>query len=158
MDVALMKVAVLAAAVLLAIVANVVVHAIVTGPLGEPLLMCEDCSASPPTVTPMPVGDAMLFSALFGSAAVAAYAVIDARSAHPLKIFTVVATVALPASLLLPARIPSPPVTEAARLTLMAMHVVGCAAILGTLWVACSSSSLLKRFTGGPSGPTSPPG
>jgi len=130
-----MMVAVLAAAVVLAVIANVIVWLIATGPLGEPLLMCSDCSATPPELSPMDMGDPILFSTLFGVAAAVVYAVISVMAARPLRVFATMATAALLVSLALPSMIPSPPVELSAKLTLIAMHLVGYAVILATVWV-----------------------
>jgi hypothetical protein len=128
------SVVVLTAAVVLAVVANAVVYVIVTGPLGEPLLMCSDCSATPPELSAMDMYEPILFSTVFGVGAVVVYAVISALSARPLRVFAVVATVVLVVSIALPTLMPTPPIQWSAKLTLMAMHVVGYSAILGTLW------------------------
>ena len=129
-----MMVVVLAGAVVLAVVANAVVYVIVTGPLGEPLLMCSDCSAIPPGLSAMDMYEPILFSTVFGVGAVVVYAVISALSARPLRVFAIVATVLLFVSLGAPASMPSPPIEWSAKLTLMAMHVVGYSMILGTIW------------------------
>jgi len=130
-----MTVAVLATAVALAVIANAMVWLIVTGPLGEPLLMCSDCSATPPELSPMDVGDPILFSTLFGVGALVVYALISALSTRPLRVFAIVATAVLLASIALPTMIPSPPVESSAKLTLIAMHVLGYSVILTTLWI-----------------------
>ena len=127
-------VVVLAAAVVLAAVANAVVYMIVTGPLGESLLMCSDCSATPPELSAMDLYEPILFSTVFGAGAVVVYAVISALSARPLRVFAVVATVVLVVSIALPTLMPSPPIQWSAKLALMAMHVVGYSVILGAVW------------------------
>ena len=129
-----MAVVVLGAAAILAIIANVIVYLIVTGPLGEPMLMCSDCDVEPPVLDPMSVGDPILFSAIFGTGAVVVYSIVSKYSARPLRFFAVLALVVLVTSLMLPLRIPSPPVESTAKLALITMHVVGCVVILGTLW------------------------
>ena len=140
-----MAVVVLAAAVVLAVVANAVVYVIVTGPLGEPLLMCSDCSATPPELSTMDMYEPILFSTVFGVAAVVVYAVISALSARPLRVFAVVATVVLVVSLALPTLIPPPPMQWSTRLTLVAMHVVGYSMILGTIWFGHRRGWLTSR-------------
>ena len=82
----------------------------------------------------MDVDEPILFSTVFGVGAVVVYAVISALSARPLRVFAVVATVVLVVSIALPTSMPSPPIQWSAKLTLMAMHVVGYAVILGTVW------------------------
>jgi Family of unknown function (DUF6069) len=125
---------VLAAAVVLAIIANVIIYAIVTGPIGESMLMCSDCDLEPPVLDPMSVGDPILFTAIFGTGAVVVYSIVRTYSARPLRSFAVLALFVLVASLMLPLRIPSPPVESNAKLSLITMHVVGYVVILGTLW------------------------
>ena len=129
-----MAVVVLAAAVVLAIIANVIVYLMVTGPLGEPMLMCSDCDLEPPVLDPMSAGDPILFSAIFGTGAVVVYSIVSKYSARPLRSFAVLALVVLVTSLMLPLQIPSPPVESTAKLVLITMHVVGYVVILGTLW------------------------
>ena len=128
-----MAVVVLAAAVVLAIIANVIVFLIVTGPLGEPMLMCN-CDLEPPTLESMSVVDPILFSTIFGIGAVVVYSIVSYFSARPLRVFALMALVVLLASLMLPMRMPSPPVESSAKLALVSMHVVGYLVILGTLW------------------------
>jgi hypothetical protein len=140
-----MMVVVLAAAVVLAAVANAVVYMIVTGPLGEPLLMCSDCSATPAELSAMDLYEPILFSTVFGVGAMVVYAVIRALSARPLRVFAVVATVVLVVSITLPTLMPSPPIQWSAKLTLMAMHVVGYALILGTVWLGHKRGWLMSR-------------
>ncbi len=118
----------------LAAAGNAIVYVIVTGPLNEPLLMC-DCSVTPPPLSAMPLSEPVLFSALFGSGAVILYAVIRAQSARPLRVFILVATLLLLVSVGLPAMMPSPPVEWSAKLTLIAMHVVGYLIIVGVIWL-----------------------
>ena len=125
--------AILAAAVVLAAIGNVVLYLIVTGPLGQPLLMPAE--SPPPELVPLGMIDVVLFSAVLGVGAVVVYSVIRAFSARPLRVFAVVGLAALVVSFLLPAAIPSPPVEWAAKLVLMAMHVLGYMTILATLWV-----------------------
>jgi hypothetical protein len=129
-----MSIVVLAAAVVLAIIANVFVYLIVTGPLGEPLIMCSNCDLTPPVLSAMDVDEPILFSIVLGVGAVVVYAVISAISSRPLRVFAIVATVLLFVSLGAPAYMPSPPIEWSAKLTLMAMHVVGFSMILGTIW------------------------
>jgi hypothetical protein len=128
-----MMVAVLTAAVVLAIIANVVVYLIVTGLLGEPLIM-GNFDLTPPVLSEMDVDEPILFSIVLGVGAVVVYAVISAISARPLRVFAIVATVLLFVSLGAPANMPSPPIEWSAKLTLMGMHVVGYSVILGTIW------------------------
>ncbi len=56
----------------------------------------------------------------------------------------IIATIVLVASFAMPAAIPSPPVEWSAKLVLMAMHVVGYAVILGTLWLGHQRGWLTK--------------
>ena len=128
-----MMVVVLTAAVVLAIIANVIVYLIVTGPLGEPLIM-GNFDLTPPVLSEMDVDEPILFSIVLGVGAVVVYAVISAISARPLRVFAIVATVLLFVSFGAPANMPSPPIEWSAKLTLMAMHVVGYSMILGTIW------------------------
>ncbi len=128
-----MMVTVFAAAVTLAVLGNTIVYLIVTGPLGEPLIMCSSCSDPTPELTPMSIGDPILFSALFGTGAVIIYAAIQAIARRPLRVFLLVATPLLALSLILPGIIPSPPVEWSAKLALTAMHVTGYGVIVGTL-------------------------
>ena len=129
-----MTVVVLAAAVVLAIIANVIVFLIVTGPLGEPMLMCSDCDLEPPVLDSLSVVDPIIFSTILGIGAVVVYSVVSKFAARPLRVFAILALVVLLLSLLLPMRAPSPPVELSAKLVLVAMHVVGYCVILATLW------------------------
>jgi hypothetical protein len=156
-----MMVAVLAAAVVLAVIANVMVWLIVTGPLGEPLLMCSDCSATPPELSPMDMGEPILFSTLFGVGAVVVYAVIRVMAARPLRVFAIVATAVLLVSIALPSMVPPPPVEMSTKLTLIAMHLVGYSVILATVWIGedrgwlLPSTSRPARSSSGREGPAS---
>ena len=140
-----MIVAVLATAVVLAVITNVVVYVIVTGPLGEPLVMCSMCSSIPPGLSPMDIDEPVIFSAIFGVGAVVVYAVIGALSTRSFRVFAIAATVVLVASLGLPAKIPSPPVEWSAKLTLVAMPVVGYTVIMGVLCLGHARGWLTSR-------------
>ena len=128
-----MAVPVLAAAVILAILANVIVYLVVTGPLGEPMVMCSNCALTPPVLEQMGVLDPIIFSTIFAIGAVGVYAIVSNVSTRPLRIFAFTASVVLLFSLALPMSMPSPPVELSAKLALVAMHIVGYSVILGTL-------------------------
>ena len=129
-----MAVPVLAAAVILAILANVIVYLVVAGPLGEPMVMCSNCELTPPALDVMSVVDPIIFSTIFGIGAVVVYAIVASVAERPLRVFALTASVVLLFSVALPMSMPSPPVELSAKLALVAMHVVGYAVIMATLW------------------------
>jgi hypothetical protein len=147
-----MAVPVLAAAVILAILANVIVYSIVTGPLGEPMVMCSYCALTRPVLEAMSVVDPIIFSTIFGIGAVVVYTIVSSFSVRPLRVFALTASVVLLGSLALPMSMPSPPVELSAKLALVAMHIVGYIVILGTLWIGHRRGWLTSRNGGNPGG------
>ena len=147
-----MAVPVLAAAVILAILANVIVYLVVAGPLGEPMVMCSNCALTPPVLDAMGVLDPVIFSTILGIGAVGVYAIVTRVAARPLRVFALTASVVLLFSLALPMSMPSPPVALFAKLALVAMHVVGYAVIMATLWFGHRRGWLTSGRRGTPGG------
>jgi hypothetical protein len=120
-------------AVTVAIIANTVFYYVVTGLLGEPLRFPSPSPEAPERLAPMPVYDVILVSALFATGAGVVYALTTRLSRRPTRTYLVVATLVLLISCLLPMKIPSPPVALSAKLALVAMHIIGAVAVVGTL-------------------------
>jgi len=115
----------------LATIANVIFYFIVTRWLGEPLLFPEQFP--PPETTPMPVADVILFSLLFSLGAGIVFVLVATISRRPIRTYGMISTMVLLLSFLLPLKAPAPPVTLFAKLTLVAMHIIGAITVVGTL-------------------------
>jgi hypothetical protein len=120
-------------AVTVAIIANTVFYYVVTGLLGEPLRFPSPSPEAPERLAPMPVYDVILVSALFATGAGVVYALTTRLSRRPTRTYLVIATLVLLISCLLPMKIPSPPVALSAKLSLVAMHIIGAVAVVGTM-------------------------
>lgn len=111
--------------------ANAIFYFFVTRILGEPLLFPEQFP--PLDTSPMPVGDVILFSILFSLGASLVFALVAGFNDHPVRTFLIISTVVLVLSCFLPLKAPTPPVTLPAKLTLVAMHVIGAIVVVGML-------------------------
>ncbi len=110
---------------------NVVFYYFVTILLGEPLLFPEQFP--PPETSPLHVTDVIIFSFIFSLGAGLVFTLMAAFSRRPVRTYLVISTITLLLSFVLPLSIPSPPVTMQAKLTLVAMHVIGAIVVVGTL-------------------------
>lgn len=115
----------------IATAANVVFYYFVTRFLREPLLFPEQFP--PPETSPMPVMDVVIFSVIFSVGAGIVFVLVANFSQRPIKNFLIVSITVLLISLLLPLKAPTPPVTMAAKLTLVAMHIIGAISVVGPL-------------------------
>lgn len=118
-------------AIAIATAANVIFYFFVTRLLEEPLLFPEQFP--PPESSPMPVMDVVIFSVIFSVGAGIVFMLLANFSRQPIKIFLIVSMIVLLISFILPLMAPTPPVTLAAKLTLVAMHIIGAVAVVGTL-------------------------
>jgi hypothetical protein len=115
----------------LAAAANVIFYYIVTRWLGEPLLFPEQF---PPTETsPMPVADVILFSLIFSLGAAIVFILVAIFSRRPIRTYLIISSIVLVFSFIPPLMVPTPPVTMPAKLTLVAMHIIGAIAVVGTM-------------------------
>ena len=99
--------------------------------LGEPLLFPEQFP--PPETVPMPVSDVVIFSVIFALGAAIVFALVAHFSQRPIKTYLIISTTVLILSFALPLKAPTPPVTMPAKLTLLAMHIIGAIAVVGTM-------------------------
>jgi hypothetical protein len=114
-----------------ATVANVLFFYLVTGPMGQLLLVPEQFP--PLEAAPLPVEDVILFSVIFSMGACIVFILIAYLVKRPIRTYIVVALVVLTLLNFLPFRAPDPPVTMATKLTLVMMHVIGAVVVVGTL-------------------------
>ncbi len=115
----------------MATAANVIFYFILTGWIGEPLLMLEQFP--PPIITPMGVDEVILFSLIFSLGAGLVYAFLCAVTKRPDRTFIIVAAVVLLASFALPLMMPTPPVAMSAKYSLVIMHIIGAVVVVGML-------------------------
>ena len=115
----------------LAATANVIFYYIVTRWLGEPLLFPEQFP--PPETSPMPVADVIIFSLIFSLSAAFVFVLVANFSRRPIRTYLIISSIVLVLSFILPLMAPTPPVTMPAKLTLVAMHIIGAIAVVGTL-------------------------
>lgn len=87
----------------------------------------------PPEMVPMPVGEVILFSTIWALGAGLVYVFLNAITARPDQKFTIISAVILLASLVLPLKMPTPPVAMSAKLSLAAMHLIGAVMVVGLL-------------------------
>jgi len=87
----------------------------------------------PPQLSPIPVTDVVIFSLIFSGGAVIIYWLIVRYRIRPLKTYIIVCLVVLVLSLLLPLKIPTPPVPISTKWSLMTMHVIGGIVVVGVL-------------------------
>ncbi len=118
-------------AVAAATFANVIFYFILTQLLGQPLLMIEQFP--PPELTPMDVSSVIAFSIMFSLGASFVYAILSGVTQRPERYFIIISAVVLLASLALPLSIPTPPVAMSAKLSLVAMHIIGAIVVVGLL-------------------------
>jgi len=122
---------VIPAGIFAGIIPNVIFYYIVSRLLREPLLVPEQFP--PPDAVPLLVGDVVLFSIIFALGAGMVFALVAHFSQRPIKTYLIISTTVLILSFALPLKAPTPPVTMPAKLTLLAMHVIGAIAVVGTM-------------------------
>ena len=81
----------------------------------------------------MPVGDIVLFSVIFALGAGIVFVAVTQWSRRPIRTYMIIAAAVLLVSLLLPLKIPTPPVVMVDKLSLVAMHIIGAIAVVGVL-------------------------
>ena len=116
---------------LLASVANVIFYFLLISILHQPLLFPNQFP--PPELSPLGLVDVILFSVVFAAGAGFVFLVVGRLSQRPAWTFLRISLAVLAVSFALPLSIPSPPVSGLAKLSLVAMHVVGAIAVVGTL-------------------------
>ena len=122
---------VVSAAVAAATLANVIFYFILTIWIGEPLLMAgED---RPPVMAPMDVWEVVLVSIIFASAASFVYVILILLTQRPERNFIIVSAVILLVSFVPLLGVPNSPVAFSARLSLVAMHIIGAIVVVGLL-------------------------
>jgi len=120
-------------AVVAATIANVILYFILTRWLGEPLLMLDRLPPPAQPLVPMPVGEVILFSVIWALGAALVYALLIAVTARPDRNFIIVSAVVLLASFALPLKMPTPPIAMSAKLSLIAMHIIGAIVVVPIL-------------------------
>lgn len=88
-----------------------------------------------PEVSPLPVTDVIIFSAVFCAGAGIVFLIIANTARKPAPLFAAISFVVLVVSCILPLRIPTPPIPMATKLALVSMHILG-AAVLVPLLIA----------------------
>ena len=119
--------------IFLATAANLIFFFLLTSVFQKPLLFPNQFP--PPVLSPLGVDDIVMFSEIFSTGAGLVFAIIGNLSRRPARTFLIVSLIVLVISFALPLKIPSPPVAMAAKLCLVAMHVIGAIVVVGTLIV-----------------------
>lgn len=114
-----------------AIVANVIFYFLVTG-LFEITLVAPE-QFPPPELSPIPVSDVVLFSAIFSFGASLVFLIVSNISLRPAQVYLAISLVVLVISLFLPFMIPRPPVPISTPIVLASMHVLGAAVLVPIL-------------------------
>lgn len=114
-----------------AILTNVALYYILRDLLGIGFLAPEQFP--PPDLSPIPVTDVIIFSAIFSVGAGFVFVIVAHTARRPTLVFTVISAIALVASLYLPLRIPTPPIPVSTKLALMSMHILGAAVLVPLL-------------------------
>jgi hypothetical protein len=117
-------------AVAAAALANVLFYYFVTWALQITMVFPEQFP--PPEVTPLPVTDVVLVSFIFGAAAVIVFWFV-ARFSRPARSYLAISAVILFISVLLPLKIPTPPVPMSSKFSLVIMHIIGAVVVVGIL-------------------------
>lgn len=76
-------------------------------------------------VSPLPVSNVVLFSAIFCAGAGLVFLVVANTARRPARVFAAISLVVLVLSCFLPLRIPTPPVPMATKCALASMYVLG---------------------------------
>jgi len=111
--------------------ANVIFYTVLTRLLGESLLMKSQFP--PPVVSPMGVGEVILFSVIWSLGAGLVYAFLCAVANRPDRTFIIISAIVLFVSFGLPLMIPTPPVAMSAKYSLVMMHIIGSVVVVGFL-------------------------
>lgn len=119
------------AATTIATIANAIFYFILTGWLGLGLMFPSQTPQR--TLSPMPVGDVIIFSVIFALGAGIVFVVVTRVARRPVRTYVLIAAAVLLLSFALPLTIPSPPVAMIDKLSLVAMHIVGAFMVVGTL-------------------------
>ena len=114
-------------AAVVAVVANALIY-VVASALG---VILQSVVLPAPISGPLSVGPVVIASIIGTVAAAIVFAVIGVAARRPVRLFRIVATVALVLSLVMPATIPGAPIGMI--LSLMSMHIVAWAASVGAL-------------------------
>ncbi|MFN2136001.1 MAG: DUF6069 family protein [Candidatus Promineifilaceae bacterium] len=122
-------------AVALAALANVLFYYFVTWALQITMVFPEQFP--PPIVTQLPVTEVVLFSFIFGAGAVIVFWFVARFSRHPAKTYLAISAAVLLISILLPLKIPTPPVPVSSKYSLVIMHIIGAFVVVGFLMALC---------------------
>lgn len=114
-----------------ATVVNVILYFMITRWLQVALMFPSEMPERP--LTPMPVGDVIIFSVIFALGASIVFIFVTQVARRPVRTYVLIAAVVLLLSFALPLKIPSPPVAMIDKLSLVAMHIVGAFTVVGSL-------------------------
>lgn len=116
---------------LAAIVANVLLYFLLKNLLGINFIAPEQFP--PPEVSPLPVTDVIIFSAVFCAWAGIVFLIVANTTSKPAAFFTAISFVVLVLSCILPLLMPSPPIPISTELALVSMHILGAAVLVPLL-------------------------
>lgn len=116
-----------------AIAANIVLYYFITGIMGIRLVALEQYP--PPEVVPLPVTDVILFSFIFSAGGCLVFFIVANTTDRPQQIFIGISMIVLVLSIILPFRIPTPPVPMSTKWSLVSMHILGAAVLVPLLVV-----------------------
>ena len=116
-----------------AIVANVIFYLLVSELFGILLVASEQFP--PPELSPIPVSDVVIFSAIFSFGASLVFLIVSSVSRRPAQLYFVICLVVLILSLFLPFMMPMPPIPISTPIVLASMHVLGAVVLVPILIV-----------------------
>jgi hypothetical protein len=116
-----------------AIVANVIFYLLATELFG--ILLVAPKQFPPPELSPIPVSDVVIFSAIFSFGASLVFLIVSSISRRPAQLYFVICLVVLILSLFLPFMMPMPPIPISTPVVLASMHVLGAVVLVPILIV-----------------------
>jgi hypothetical protein len=128
-----------------AILANILLYSILENLLGIKFIAPNQFP--PPEVSPLPVTDVIIFSAVFSSGASLVFLAVANLVQRPAMIFAIISFIVLVASFYLPLRIPTPPIPLATKLALVSMHILGAAVLVPLLIIIGLPRKDKERFS-----------
>ncbi|MCK4901469.1 MAG: hypothetical protein KAS38_21990 [Anaerolineales bacterium] len=113
--------------------ANVIFYLLVSELFGILLVASEQFP--PPELSPIPVSDVVIFSAIFSFGASLVFLIVSSVSRRPAQLYFVICLVVLILSLFLPFMMPMPPIPISTPIVLASMHVLGAVVLVPILIV-----------------------
>ena len=117
---------------LAATTANVILYFLLKNLLGVKFIAPEQFPH--PEVSPLPVSDVIIFSAVFSIGAGLVFLIVANTVRRPAQVYSIISVIVLVLSCFLPLRIPTPPVPMLTKLSLISMHILG-AVVLVPLFI-----------------------